>query len=142
MVNEGVHFSSEVRRWLNLWNNKSYQKKQNMDTTQTLVDDKSPYIVESPPDSFVDVLKAVNVDFFQNIKKLLLIGATFPIIFLEEERAASGIRKLKTTFPITMRDHRKSNLNRLQIDTTGRISVEQILEMFIKKPQEDCFYHL
>ena len=41
-----------------------------------------------------------------------------------------------------MRDHRKSNLNRLQIDTTGRISVEQILEMFIKKPQEDCFYHL
>ena len=114
-----------------------------MDTTQALVDDKSPYIVESPPDSFVDVLKAVNIDFFsQNIKKLLLVGATFPILFLEEERAASGIRKLKTTFPITMRDHRKSNLNRLQIDTTGRISVEQILEMFIKKPQEDCFYHL
>ena len=113
-----------------------------MDTTQALVDDKSPYIVESPPDSFVDVLKAVNVDFFQNIKKLLLIGATFPILFLEEERAASGIRKLKTTFPNTMRDHQKSNLNRLQIDTTGRISVEQILGMFIKKPQEDCFYHL
>ena len=27
MVNEGVNFSSEVRRWFNLWNNKSYQKK-------------------------------------------------------------------------------------------------------------------
>ena len=24
MVSEGVHFSSEVRRWFNLWNNKSY----------------------------------------------------------------------------------------------------------------------
>ena len=67
MVNEGVHFSSKVRRWLNLWNNKSYQKKQNMDTTQALVDDKSPYIVESLPDSFVDVLKAVNIDFFSRI---------------------------------------------------------------------------
>ena len=24
MVNEGVHFSSGVRRWFNLWSNKSY----------------------------------------------------------------------------------------------------------------------
>lgn len=24
MVYEGLHFSSEVRRWLNLWNSKSY----------------------------------------------------------------------------------------------------------------------
>ena len=38
-----------------------------MDTTQALVDDKSPYIVESLPDSFVDVLKAVNIDFFSRI---------------------------------------------------------------------------
>ena len=30
MVNEGVHFSSEVRRWFNLWSNKSYRKKQKM----------------------------------------------------------------------------------------------------------------
>ena len=28
MVNEGVHFSSEVRRWFSLWSNKSSQKKQ------------------------------------------------------------------------------------------------------------------
>ena len=33
MVIEGVSFSSEVR-WLNLWNNESYQKKQKTDTTQ------------------------------------------------------------------------------------------------------------
>ena len=33
MVNEGVHFSSEVKRWFNLWNNKSYRKKEKTDTT-------------------------------------------------------------------------------------------------------------
>ena len=44
MVIEGVSFSSEVR-WLNLWNNESYQKKQKTDTTQC--GDKSIYIVES-----------------------------------------------------------------------------------------------
>ena len=53
MVSEGVHFSSEVRRWFILWTNKSYQKKQKNDTTQTRVDVKSTYIVENLPDSFV-----------------------------------------------------------------------------------------
>ena len=53
MVIEGVHFSSEVRRWFILWTNKSYQKKQKNDTTQTRVDVKSTYIVENLPDSFV-----------------------------------------------------------------------------------------
>ena len=33
-------------------------------------------------------------------------------------------------------------LNLLQIHTPGSINVEQIWEMFIKKSQEDCFYHL
>ena len=47
MVNERVHFFSEVRRWLNIWNHKSYQKKQKIDTTQTRVDSKSVYIVPS-----------------------------------------------------------------------------------------------
>ena len=50
------------KRWFNLRNNKSYQKKQITDTTQTPVDGKNAYIVESPPDSFVDVLKVANID--------------------------------------------------------------------------------
>ena len=51
MVNAGVHFSSEVKRWFNLWNNKIYQKKKKIDTTQTHVDGKSAaYIVENSPD--------------------------------------------------------------------------------------------
>ena len=40
-VNEGVHFPSEVRRWFNIWSNKSYQKKQKNDTTQTHADCQS-----------------------------------------------------------------------------------------------------
>ena len=65
MVNEGAHFSSEIRRWFNLWNNKSYQKKQKIDTKQTRVNGKSAYIVESPPDSLADVLKVADIDFFR-----------------------------------------------------------------------------
>ena len=64
MVIEGVHFSSEVRRLFKLWNNKSYQNKQKADTSQTRVYGKRAYTVESPPDSFVYVLKVADIDFF------------------------------------------------------------------------------
>ena len=142
MVNEGVHFSSEVRRWFNLWSNKSYQKKQKNDTTQTHADGQIAYMVEIPRDSFADVLKVADVDFFPNIRKLLLTGATSPISSSEAERAASGILRLKTAFRNNMKDERESNLNLLQMLTTGSINVEEILQMFTEKTQEDCFHHL
>ena len=63
--------------------------------------------------------------------KLLLIVATSPISPSGSERVASGIRRLKTAFRNTMKDDRESNLNLLQIHTTGSINVEQILQMFI-----------
>ena len=133
MVNEGVHLSLEVRRWFNLWNNKCYQKKQKTDTTQTSVDGKSVYVVESPPDSFVDVLKVADIVFFPNIKKLLLIGATSPRSSSEVEREASGIRRLKTTFRIYGKKRRTGKQFKFQIRTANSINVEEILQKFIKK---------
>ena len=53
---------------------------------------------------------------------------------------ASGISCLKTTFRNTVKHERESNLNLLQMHTTGSINVE-ILQIFIKKTQEDCFHH-
>ena len=41
-----------------------------------------------------------------------------------------------------MKDERESNLNLLQMLTTGSINVEEILQMFTEKTQEDCFHHL
>ena len=41
-----------------------------------------------------------------------------------------------------MKEEQQSNLNFLQIYTAGSINVEEILQMFIKKTQEDCFHHL
>ena len=58
---------------------------------------------------------------------MLSIGATSPISFSEAERAASGIRRLKTSFRNEMTDERESNLTLLQIHTTGSINVEEIL---------------
>ena len=68
------------------------------------------------------------------------MGAISPISSSGEERATSGIRRLKTAFRNTMKDERENNLNLLEIYTTGSINVE-ILQMFIKKTQEDCFHY-
>ena len=40
MVNEGVHISSEVRRWFNLWS-KKLSKETKIATTQTHADCQS-----------------------------------------------------------------------------------------------------
>ena len=68
------------------------------------------------------------------------MGAISPISSSGAERANSGIRRLKTAFRNTMKDERENNLNLLEICTTGSINVE-ILQMFIKKTQEDCFHY-
>ena len=97
-------------------------------------------MVKIPRDSFVDVLKFADVDFFTNIRirKLLLLGATSPISSSEAEKAASGIIRLKTAFRNNIKDERGSNLNLLQMHTTGSINVEE-LQMFIKKEPRRLF---
>ena len=67
MVYEGVYFSSEIRKWFNLWNSKSYQNKENIDTTQKFADGKSAYIVENQPESLADALKVADIVFFFQI---------------------------------------------------------------------------
>ena len=69
----------------------------------------------------------------------MLIGPTSPIRSSEVERAASGIRRLKTAFRNTMKDERDSSLNLLQIHTTGSINVEDMLQMFINKNPRRLF---
>ena len=57
-------------------------------------------MVEIPRDSFVDVLKLADANFFPNIRKLLLTGATSPISSSEVERRVSGIIRLKLLLEI------------------------------------------
>ena len=58
------------------------------------------------------------------LRKLLLLRTTFPISSSEAGRAASEVRRLKTAFSNTTKDERESNLNLLQIHSTGSINVE------------------
>ena len=74
-----------------------------------------------------------DTDFFPNIPKLLILGATSLIESTEAEKAASGIRRLKTPYRSTMGDKRKSDLNLLHLQPISNIDIQSVTQMFIRK---------
>ena len=72
-------------------------------------------------------------DFFPNIRKLLTIGATSPIGSTEAERAASGVRRLKTPYRSTMSDTREGDLNLIQLQrVVPEIDINEVINIFKK----------
>ena len=63
----------------------------------TRVDDKPAFSLEDPSDGITEALNFADTDFFPNIRNLLILGATSPIGSTDAERAAPGIRGLKTS---------------------------------------------
>ena len=114
MKNDGCYFCSESKRWYNFWKDKVEHR-------------------QDQPDSIIKMLKFADLDFFPNLRRLLLIGAVSPIGSTEAERAASGIRRLKTDFRSTMTDPRESDLNVLQMQQITTVNVDRVADMFIKK---------
>ena len=120
MTNDGCHFRSELKKWYKFWKDKvEHQQDQ--------------------PDSIIETLEFSVLDFFPNIRWLLLIVAVSPIGSTETERATSGIRKLKTSFRSTLTDRRESDLNLLQMQQIITVNVDRVADMFIKQHPRRLF---
>ena len=59
-------------------------------------------------------MEVADIDCYPNIRQLLVIGCVSPIGSTEAERAASGIRRLKTPYRTAMSDEREGDLNLLK----------------------------
>ena len=70
---------------------------------------KNSYNIAEPPDSFLEVLKYAEPDFYPNIRQLLIIGCVSPISSTEAESAVSVVRRLKTPHRSTMPDNEMSD---------------------------------
>ena len=91
MAIEGAHFCSELKRWYDFWEgklNNVSEEIQGASKTKKRVDGKPSFTLEDPPDGIIEVLNFADTDFFPNIRKLLILGATSPIGSTEAERAA------------------------------------------------------
>ena len=136
MTNEGAHFRLELKRWYNFWErklNNVSEEIQGASKTGKRVDSKPGFTLEDPLDGIIVALNFADTDFFPNIHKLLILGATSPIGSTEAERAASGIRRLKTPYQTTMGDKRESDLNLLHLQRISNIDIQSVTKMFIRK---------
>ena len=154
--NGGLNLSAEIKRWKKLWleelekrkdiqkhlqakvavakpNNKTKNdgRRKDADQMDKRADGKKAYQVVEPPDGLLDSLKLADKDFFPNIRRLLIIGCVSPIGSTEAERAASGIRRLKTPYRSTMSGIREGNLNLIQLQRLAEIDIEDVAQIFI-----------
>ena len=77
-------------------------------------------------DSFIEMLNYADCDCFPNIRILLDIGCVSPIGSTEAERAASGLRQLKTPYRAKMEDKRESDLNFLELQLIKKVAPEDL----------------
>ena len=109
----GIHLRSEGKRWRRYWEEK--YRKGSIDSKpikkRKRADGKDCYVLEEPTDSLIETLNATDKDRFPNLYKILEIACLSPLASTEAERAASGIRRLKTAYRSTMTDERKFKFN-------------------------------
>ena len=110
--NEMKHRISYYQR---IQKKKEAAKKQNRKEKKNRVDGSAVYELNEPTGSFLDAIKLADPDNSAYIQQLLKKGRISPIRFTETERAASGLRRLKTTYRSVIGEDRESDLNFLQL---------------------------
>ena len=125
-------FRSEVKRWLKHCEDDEQKQK-------LRVDGKPANQLSEPSDSFINALQMAYLDSFPNIRKLLTIGCVSPIGSTEAERAASGIRRLKTPYWSTMSDSREGDLNLIQLQKVTEIDISKVAQIFVNLNRRRLF---
>ena len=92
---------------------KKDNRKRNVEPAKR-VDGKQQYQID-PPDGLLETTSLADYDLFPNLKKLLVIVCIPPVGSTEADRAASGVRRLKTPFRSTMGEQLKSDSNLPQL---------------------------
>ena len=142
MTNEGAHIISKLKQWYNFWEkklNNISEKIQGSSNTSKKVDGKPGFTLEDTLDGVNEASNFADIDFFPNIRKLLILGASSSIVSTEAERTTSGIRRLKTPYQSTMGDKRESDLNLLHLQRILNIDIQSAVQMFIRKHPQKMF---
>ena len=137
-------FRSELGRWIKQWEiemekRKIKQVQKNSKSKNFRVDGKESYSLNDPPDSFLECLEMADADCYPNIRQLLIIGCISPIGSTEAERAASGIRRLKTPYRTTMSDEREGDLRLIQLQKLTEIDDNEVIDIFINLHRRRLF---
>eukprot|EP00795_Rhopilema_esculentum_P005369 gene5369-547_t len=109
------------------------KRKRNPEKSRLRCDGEQAYVIAEPPDSLLDALRVADRDIFPSIRRLLVIDCISPIVSCEAERAASGVRRLKTVYRSTMTSQRESDLNLIQMRFDLLPTSNAVVDAFIKQ---------
>lgn len=73
------------------------------------------------------------MDFYPNIKRLLLIFATIPVTTCTSERSFSSLKRIKTYLRSTMGENRLNGLALLNIHPEIIINTEEVVDIYANK---------
>ena len=140
----GIHLRSECKRWIRYWEEKYRKGSNDLIPIKKLrrVDGKDCYMLEEPTGSLIETLNATDKDHFPNLYKILEITFLSPLASTEAERAASGIRRLKTAYITTMTDEREGNLNLIQLQGMVEYDTIKVANIFIKSRKRRLMHDL
>ena len=145
MTHEGAHFCSQSKQWYNFLGkrlNNVNEQIQGASKTRKRGDDRPGFILEDSQDGIIEALNFADTDVFPNIRKLLILGATSPIESTKAERSASGIRRLKPLYRVTMGGKRESDLNLLNLQRISNIDIQVSLKCLSESIPEKCLRNL
>ena len=117
----------------------SDKRRRNPESSKRRCDGKQAFVIPEPPDGLADALRVADNDIFPSIRRLLVIGCTSPEGSCEAERAASGVRRLKTAYRSSMSSERESNLNLIQMRPDLLDSSARIANAFIEQKPRRLF---
>uniref|UniRef100_A0A2S2NV27 Repressor of the inhibitor of the protein kinase n=1 Tax=Schizaphis graminum TaxID=13262 RepID=A0A2S2NV27_SCHGA len=83
------------------------------------------------PFTVLDTIFLPLMDFYPNIKRLLLIFATIPVTTCISERSFSSLKRIKTYLRSTMGENRLNGLALLNIHPEIIINPEEVVDIII-----------
>ena len=112
----------------------SDKRRRNPESSKRRCDGKQAFVIPEPPDGLADALRVADND-----NDMLVIGCISPVGSCEAERAASGVRRLKTAYRSSMSSERESNLNLIQMRPDLLDSSARIANAFIEQKPRRLF---
>jgi len=88
---------------------------------------------EDDPSIALETIFLPLIDFYPNIKRLLLIFATIPVTTCTSERSFSSLKRIKTYLRSTMGENRLNGLALLNIHPEIIINPEEVVDIYANK---------
>jgi len=90
-------------------------------------------LIDEFPSTAIKTIFLPLMDFYPNIKRLLMLFATIPVTTCTSEKSFSSLKRIKTYLRSTMGENRLNGLALLNIHPEIIIEPEEVVDVYVNK---------